>query len=82
MEETRGSNRLFSLHEAARQLGIRVWTLRGHTRKGGSVRTTRVGRRVLVSASELDRIEASGLPSLSEVKRHREAVEKMAEYLN
>lgn len=68
MEETNGSSRLYSLDEAARQLGISVWTVRAHARKGGSLRTTRVGRRVLVSASELARVESSGLPSLATQK--------------
>jgi excisionase family DNA binding protein len=68
MEEVTNHNRLYSLESAAKQLGISVWTLRSHARKGGALRTTRVGRRVLVSASELARIEASGLPSLAAQK--------------
>jgi excisionase family DNA binding protein len=68
MEDAKGTNRLYSLDEAARQLGISVWTMRAHAKKGGSLRTTRVGRRVLVSALELDRITASGLPSLADTK--------------
>jgi hypothetical protein len=68
MEEFTNNNRLYSLESAARQLGISVWTLRSHARKGGALRTTRVGRRVLVSATELARIEASGLPSLKMAK--------------
>ena len=68
MEEARGNGRLYSLDEAARQLGISVWTIRAHAKNGGSLRTTRVGRRVLVSANELERIVASGLPSLTEGK--------------
>jgi excisionase family DNA binding protein len=68
MEQTNGSNRLYSLDEAARQLGVSVWTIRAHAKRGGSLRTTRVGRRVLVSASELERIVASGLPSLAAPK--------------
>ena len=65
MEETKGNSRLYSLDEAARQLGVSVWTLRGHAKKGGALRTTRVGRRVLVPESELARVESSGLPSLA-----------------
>jgi excisionase family DNA binding protein len=64
MDEIQSNSRLFSLDEAARQLGISVWTLRAHAKKGGSLRITRIGRRVLVSAGELARIETSGLPSL------------------
>lgn len=71
MEETKASTRLYSLDDAARQLGISVWTIRAHARKGGSLRTTRVGRRVLVSATELARIEASGLPSLKAQESRR-----------
>jgi excisionase family DNA binding protein len=65
MEQDSRDHRLYSLDDAARQLGISVWTLRAHAKKGGALRITRLGRRVLVSASELARIEASGLPSLS-----------------
>ena len=63
MEEQKVDNRLYSLESAARQLGVSVWTLRSHQRRG-SLRTTRIGRRQLVSESELARITVSGLPSL------------------
>jgi excisionase family DNA binding protein len=76
MEDLKGSSRLYSLDEAARQLGISVWTVRAHAKRGGSLRTTRVGRRVLVSASELERIAASGLPSLAPVKPNNATVRK------
>lgn len=76
MEETKGSSRLYSLDEAARQLGISVWTIRAHAKRGGALRTTRVGRRVLVSATELARIEASGLPSLAAPKPDSAATQK------
>jgi excisionase family DNA binding protein len=65
MDDGKVSSRLYSLDEAARQLGVSVWTIRAHAKKGGSLRTTRVGRRVLISAAELERIVASGLPSLT-----------------
>ena len=68
MEDAKVGSRLYSLDETARQLGISVWTIRAHARRGGSLRTTRFGRRVLVSASELERVTASGLPSLAAPK--------------
>lgn len=64
MEDSNRVTRLYSLESAARQLGISIWTLRSH-QKRGSLRVTRVGRRVMVSQPELDRIAASGLPSLA-----------------
>ena len=67
MKEERAGVRLYSLEDAARQLGVSVWTLRSHQKKG-SLRTTRVGRRVLVSALELERISVAGLPTLAAVK--------------
>jgi hypothetical protein len=56
--------KLYSLDNAANELGgISVWTLRGHA-KQGSIRVTRIGRRVLISSVELARIQLEGLPSL------------------
>jgi len=76
MQDAKVGSRLYSLDEAARQLGISVWTIRAHAKRGGSLRTTRLGRRVLVSASELERIAASGLPSLAATKASDAAVLK------
>lgn len=64
-------DRLYSLDAAARMLNVSVWTLRLHARRG-SLKTTRVGRRVLVPADELLRIVKTGLPSLrQEAKTER-----------
>lgn len=64
MAKDRAGSQLYSLEDAVSQLGgISVWTLRGHVKRG-SVRVTRIGRRVLVSRAELERIQIEGLPSL------------------
>ena len=54
------------VEEAARLLGgIGPWTLRKHI-AAGSVKVTRIGRRVLLlPAEELERIRREGLPSLA-----------------
>jgi hypothetical protein len=55
---------LFSLRDAAQQLGgVSIWTLRKHFARG-NLRVVRVGRRVLVSSEEIERIRQEGLPSL------------------
>jgi hypothetical protein len=56
---------LFSLADAAQQLGgISIWTLRKHVFQG-NVSVVRIGRRVLMTSEELQRIKREGLPSLS-----------------
>jgi excisionase family DNA binding protein len=55
---------LYSLDNAAEALGgISVWTLRKHIAQG-HIRVTRIGRRILLGADELERIRREGLPSL------------------
>jgi hypothetical protein len=55
---------LYSIEDSANQLGaISPWTLRKHVKRG-SVKVVHIGRRVFLSATELRRIEAEGLPSL------------------
>jgi hypothetical protein len=55
---------LFSIRDAAQQLGkISVWTLRKHIFRG-TVKVTRIGRRVFLSSEEVERIRREGLPSL------------------
>jgi excisionase family DNA binding protein len=61
-------NRLYSLDIAARLLNVSIWTLRSHARRG-SLKITRVGRRVLVPAIELTRVANVGLPPLSNLGR-------------
>lgn len=58
------SVRLYSLEDAARQLGhISIWTLRKHLTLR-TIQAVRIGRRVFLSAEELARIQRQGLPSL------------------
>ncbi len=60
----RPTQMLYSVRDAARELGgISVWTLRKHISQG-TVRPTRLGRRVFLSAEELTRIQREGLPFL------------------
>ena len=55
---------LFGIQQAAEQLGgISPWTLRRHIAQG-HIRVTRIGRRILLGADELERIRREGLPSL------------------
>ena len=67
--------RLFSISEAAHQLGVNPWTLRAHAKRG-ALKTTRIGRRMLVSARELARVEREGLPSLAHYKPNKDAVDQ------
>jgi hypothetical protein len=56
---------LLSLVKAADALGgISIWTLRKHIAVG-NVKVTRIGRRVLLTAEEVERIRRDGLPSLA-----------------
>jgi hypothetical protein len=56
---------LFDVQCAAERLGgISPWTLRKHIARG-TVTATRIGRRVLISAIEIRRIQRHGLPSLT-----------------
>lgn len=55
---------LFDLSDTSQMLGgISEWTLRKHIRNGAVI-VTRIGKRVLVSRSEIARITKAGLPSL------------------
>jgi excisionase family DNA binding protein len=63
MDKELTNTELFSLEVAARKLGISVWTLRAHAKRR-TLRTIRVGRRVLVSSTEIERVAITGLPSL------------------
>jgi hypothetical protein len=56
--------KLFDLSDASKVLGgISEWTLRKHIRNG-SVKVTRIGKRVLIASAEIARISEKGLPSL------------------
>jgi hypothetical protein len=64
---------LYNLEDAARSLGrISSWTLRRHLRRG-TVSAVRIGRRLLISSDEIRRIQAQGLPSLTE-SQHQQAI--------
>jgi hypothetical protein len=57
-------SRLYSLVDASRQLGeVSIWTLRKHIIRG-TVKPTRLGRKVFLSSAEIERIQREGLPSL------------------
>jgi excisionase family DNA binding protein len=63
MNDDSTGDRLYSLGASSHLLNVSVWTLRAHARRG-SLKTIRVGRRVLVSTAELQRVVKAGLPSL------------------
>lgn len=63
----RNMNALKNVEEAARLLGISPWTVRAYIRDG-RLRPVRLGRRVLLEETELERFIASsrgGLPNAS-----------------
>lgn len=61
--------KLFSVDDAADLLGaVSPWTLRKHI-ANGTIRVTRIGRRVLLPAEEVERIRQEGLPSLGSQAR-------------
>jgi hypothetical protein len=71
---------LLSLDKAADALGrISIWTLRKHIAVG-NVKVTRIGRRVLLTAEEVERIRQDGLPSLGQF--HKSDHEPEAERRN
>jgi hypothetical protein len=56
--------RLHNIEDAANLCGcISPWTLRKHI-ANGTVRVTRIGRRVFLPSEEIERIRREGLPSL------------------
>ena len=68
MSETNSKAQLYSVDEAGRVLGgISPWTLRKHIAVG-TVKVTRIGRRVFLPIKELERIQQEGLPSLASSK--------------
>src|SRR6516164_2320299 len=65
MESITEAPALYSLEDAARSLGkISSWTLRKHL-KLGTIKPVRIGRRLFISAVEIRRLQAEGLPSLA-----------------
>lgn len=65
MKQDTQHQHLYSFEEASRELGgVSTWTLRKHAGQG-SLKVTRVGRRVFLNAEEIARIGREGLPSLT-----------------
>ena len=64
MNDQPATLKLYSLEDASRALGgYSVWSLRKSIAQG-TVRPTRLGRRVFLSSEEVARIQREGLPSL------------------
>ena len=64
MNQDQANTRLYSLTDASPELGgISVWTLRKHIAQG-TIRVTKLGRRVFLDTEEIVRIKREGLPSL------------------
>jgi excisionase family DNA binding protein len=63
MEERGNMSQLNSIEEAAKSCGVSPWTLRKHLQIG-TIQPVRIGRRVLISNTELERICRDGLPAL------------------
>ena len=62
--QDKATSALFSIFDAARELGsISPWTLRKHITQG-TIKVTRLGRRVFLRGEEIERIRQEGLPSL------------------
>jgi len=63
-DQKQEDSRLYTLANASRQLGdLSIWTLRKHVFRG-NVKPTRLGRRIFLSSTEIERIQREGLPSL------------------
>jgi hypothetical protein len=68
MNQDQTNTRLYSLTDASPELGgISVWTLRKHIAQG-TIRVTKLGRRVFLDTEEIVRIKRQGLPSLGSGK--------------
>lgn len=66
------SGRLIALSEAARMLGVSVYTIRRLVARG-DVATVNVGARRLVSENEMDRIVQRGVGQARPTKANRKA---------
>ena len=72
MNESPLEAQLFSVEEAGRLLGgISPWTLRKHVAVG-NVKVTRIGRRVFLTAEEVEHIRREGLPSLAQLRKREQ----------
>ena len=56
--------KLYSFEDAAAILSLSPWTLRAYAKRG-VLPTVKIGQRRLIRASDLDRIVADGLDSLT-----------------
>ncbi len=65
---------LMGIDKAAELLGISPWTVRGYIREG-RLRPVRLGRRVLLTESELERLVAEGQKQAEAVERANAALE-------
>jgi hypothetical protein len=76
MQSQAQETQLYSLADASRQLGgLSIWTLRKHVFRG-NIQTTKLGRRVFLSAPEIARIQREGLPSLTGITEERNGTDK------
>jgi excisionase family DNA binding protein len=61
--------KLQSIEKAAEVLGLSAWTVRAYVRQG-KIRPIRIGRRVLIEPSEIQRVITEGKkPARTEPKR-------------
>ena len=74
MRHVQAASRLNDLPRSSERLGISVWTLRKHTARA-NVRVVRLGRRVFLHDTEIERIFREGLPSLPGPKRKKTKAE-------
>ena len=75
------SQLLYSIEDAAKTLAISPWTLRLYVRQG-KVKVVRIGRRVLLSSSELERLMQHGCPSGTTTDSRNEAEEYQEDRTN
>jgi excisionase family DNA binding protein len=54
---------LLSIAQFAQRTSTSPWTIRYHVAKG-HLKSTRIGKRVLIPDTEIDRIAAEGLPHI------------------
>lgn len=57
------ATQLLSVTQFAQRVSASPWTIRYHAAKG-HLKCTRIGRRVLIPDTEIDRIAAEGLPHI------------------
>jgi hypothetical protein len=65
---------LLSIAAFAQRTSTSPWTIRYHVSKG-HLKSTRIGKRVLVPSTEIDRVAAEGLPHIPVASKQAEAAE-------